>query len=444
MTDITHEASVNHASDNHGLQFVVQQSYPTLCQISVFIPKNLVDACYHEATLSQRTITEAHGFEKGNVPLKYIQENYKSNLDEHVKEFLFHYFVTDFLYSQIYEKKLLVAGEPRLQEIHCESGKEAQFDFELSLCAPVAMQEWKYLPFKAPKRKNYKDLDRQVEAFINDEQENEKKNKTTSLEVGDWVNFTVALVDNNHQPIFGSHRANVWLKLGDEEADAPLTDVFLGKAISDSFYASEPSIQNFFTSHLETSYLFLIEIQDILKSTYFCFDSFKKHFKLKTNKELYQKLIEVFSYRNDLSQRRSMAGEALALLLSKHRFVVPSSLVLRQQKEILDFLQTNPDYHVYRTQKDFKERVHQLAEKQACEMILLDQLAYHENIMVTNQDVKYYLNLINRPRTKEFIYFDPTITKVFGQEIPLASEELKRICLREKTLNHIIYHLTKK
>ena len=119
-------------------------------------------------------------------------------------------------------------------------------------------------------------------------------------------------------------------------------------------------------------------------------------------------------------------------------------MLTKRQKEILDFLQTNPDYHVYRTQKDFKERVHQLAEKQACEMILLDQLAYHENIMVTNQDVKYYLNLINRPRTKEFIYFDPTITKVFGQEIPLASEELKRICLREKTLNHIIYHLTKK
>jgi len=45
---------------------------------------------------------------------------------------------------------------------------------------------------------------------------------------------------------------------------------------------------------------------------------------------------------------------------------------------------------------------------------------------------------------KEFIYFDIPHTKLKGQEIPLATKELAQACLREKTLNHIIYHLTRK
>lgn len=94
-------------------------------------------------------------------------------------------------------------------------------------------------------------------------------------------------------------------------------------------------------------------------------------------------------------------------------------------------------------QKDFKKYVRQLAEKQTREMLLLDQLAYDENIDVSNQDVKHYLNLIKRPRTKEFIYFDPPISKLRGQEILFPNQELKQACLREKTLNHMIYHLTK-
>ena len=65
---------------------------------------------------------------------------------------------------------------------------------------------------------------------------------------------------------------------------------------------------------------------------YFCIDHFKNHFKIKNNKEMYQKLIEVFSYRNDLSQRRTMVEESLKLLFSKHRFEIPNHLILRQQK----------------------------------------------------------------------------------------------------------------
>jgi FKBP-type peptidyl-prolyl cis-trans isomerase (trigger factor) len=142
--------------------------------------------------------------------------------------------------------------------------------------------------------------------------------------------------------------------------------------------------------------------------------------------------------------RRSIAEEALKILLSKHRFTVPNYLVLRQQKIVMDKIKHNPDYHVYRVQRDFQDRVRQLAEKQIRETVFLDQFIYNENINANNVDIKGYLNLTNRQRMKDFLYFDTPSTKLSGQEIPLSHQELKRFCLREKALNHIIYHLTKK
>ena len=144
-----------------------------------------------------------------------------------------------------------------------------------------------------------------------------------------------------------------------------------------------------------------------------------------------KKLIEVFSYRNNLSQRRATAEEILHLMLMKHKFDVPNHLTLRQEKVVLDAVQNNPDYYVYRMQKDFKHYVKKLAEKQAKEMILLDHVAFNDNVTATREDVKSYLNLSNRPRMKEFIYFDVPITKIGGREMPISEFMLKQVCLAE-------------
>ena len=139
-----------------------------------------------------------------------------------------------------------------------------------------------------------------------------------------------------------------------------------------------------------------------------------------------------------------MVQDALQLLLAKHPLSTPAYLITRRQEQIIEIIKSKPDYQVYRTQKDFTQRVQQLAEKQVREMVFLDQLAYEEKLTATNEDIRQYLNLNNRPRTKEFIYFDPPITKQQGQETPIPTLELQQHCLREKTINHIIYHLTKK
>ncbi|CAN5125425.1 hypothetical protein BH09DEP1_BH09DEP1_8540 [soil metagenome] len=427
------------------LDLTILQNEPTFCSLSITVPSDLVDALYEQTVAIQKKSTPTFGFHKRETPADYIEQNYQQNLADHVKGFMLRYMVLNFLYQEIKNKKILVAGAPRLKSIDLKRHSDAHYNFELSIFPNLNFQEWKYLPFKAPKRKNYKDLDRQVETFLAEEASaKDNYQEKNGIAIGDWVNYTLTLLNQDMNPVLDTHTANLWIKVGDEEPDKPFHELFLRKVNKTCFTSSNPILQDYFVEPINSNYTFALTIDDIVPHSYFCLDQFKQQFRLKSNKEMYQKLIEVFSYRNDLSQRRTMVEESLKLLLSKHRFEIPNHLILRQQKNVMEAIQYNPDYHVYRVQKDFKDTVRELAEKQSREEIFLDQLAYEEDLQITPNDIKNYLNLTKRPRTKEFLHFDPPVIKARTQGFPILNHELSAICLREKTLNHIIYHLTKK
>ncbi|MCK5632313.1 hypothetical protein KAH94_01030 [bacterium] len=426
------------------LHLEIDQTRPALCRATVLVDKELVNNLYHEAVLSQQKTIKTYGFRQGSVPIEYIKQNFNSSLTDHLKEFLFNYFVISFLNKEIRIQKIFAAGEPRLTDIIVDEDNNTRFHFDLTTFPTIPFQNWKYFPFKAPKRKKYKDLDRQVSSFVKDEKEKQKSIDTSSIKVGDWVCFNIILLNNKNEPVFGDHKENLWIKIGNEAGDEEFQKLFLNKKIGEQFITNDECVQDYFSSMMDTNYTFSIEVNDILHHSFFCTNQFKRHFKIKTNKEMLQRIVEVFSFRNDLSQRQLMIEESLKLLLNRHHFSVPKYLILRQEKLVLSSVRDNPDYHVYRMQKDFRDYVRQLAEKQIKETILLDQLSHKENVRIEHEDIKNYLSLTNRSRMKDFIYFEHPETKVDGREMPISSELLKQACLREKTLNYIIYHLTRK
>ena len=436
-----------HLSDQpsyQALTFNIESQPPRKAIATVIIPASFVSTIYKEASLAQRDAAHPHGFAQQEVPLDYIISTYQANLIEHLKEFIFKFFVIGFLYHEIRHKKIALADEPRLITIELEPDKDARYQFELNLFYEINIIQWKYLPFKAPVRKRYKDLDRQVDNFLREEQTLASQRDKTVVETGDWVLFALSIADKNNEILLDDYKEQFWLKVGHEEVDSTLREILLGKKIGEKFFSTNSALQDFFSDQVDTNYNFCIEIVDIQPYTYFCFEQFKRHFRIKTNKEMHQKLVEVYSYRNDISQRREMAEGALNVMISKHPFSVPQALVDQQQDLLLNAMYRNPDFNVYRTQENFKQNVKTLAENQVKETVFIDQLAYNENTNITNQDVKQYLNFTKRPRMKEFVYFLPPTTRIGGQEMPIGAQEMKRTCLREKALNHIIYHLTKK
>lgn len=430
---------VNHANDNLLFSFIHHDAHE--CTATITIKSLLVEAFYRHAILEQKKYLQTDGFARGMVPISYIESTCKQYILDHLKEFFFNHSVITFLCQELYRNKIVIAGEPILKAINVDSSQDAQFVFTLKTVNPNVKHEWKKFPFKSPSRKNYKDLDRQVEAFLKEEDELQAKNTLTGIQASDWICFAIVIIPTNEAPTLASYKSTLWLKIGREEPDREAQELFIGKKVGDCFTSTSNFLQYYFSKQLDTQYVFEITILDHVVAKNFSLDLFKHHFKIKTLKELHQKFIEIFSFRNDLSQRREIVESAFKTLLKYYQISLPRTLVDDQEQLVLRVLRRNPDYPVYKAQKDFTHKVTLLAEKQLKEAILIDHIAQQEQVVITPEDLRAYLNILQRSRTKEFIHFNLPPTQLSGQEQPLPAGIIHQACLREKTLNYIIQRL---
>ncbi|MCK4651432.1 hypothetical protein KAT08_04635 [Candidatus Babeliales bacterium] len=420
--------------------------------ISTHLLKATVKICptitkkIHDQTVSlYQKQTHLSGYRKYQTPIKYLEENYKNDIENNVKNFLFKHIILDFLIEQIHNQKISLVNYPRLKQIDINATKQANFVFNLSVAEPIELKEWKNFAFRAPKRKKYKDLDKQVNMFIKKEISLFKKNPLEIIQEDDWVCFDAILLNEKNKPVIEEYGTNsFWIKINNKYIKKPFQLSLMDKKTGDTLISNMLPITNEFSSSFKNEqYPFLIKIKKITKGRYFWIDSFKANFRLKSKQEVHKKLIEVFSYRNDISQRKTIIEELFHLLLSKHRFEIPKHFVIRRQENILNSLKEHPDYQVYKLQKDFERQITALAEKQLKEEIIMDQIGYKENIKIEDKDIQNYLHLFNNNKLKEFVYFKPIIEKIEESDYPLPSGLLKQAVFREKTLNHMIYVLTK-
>jgi FKBP-type peptidyl-prolyl cis-trans isomerase (trigger factor) len=339
--------------------------------------------------------------------------------------------------------KIAFVGEPRLEDIILEPDQDARYTFAYTPVPHVSIRDWRYLPFKPPLRKKYQDIDKQALSFITQEQALHDAYATHEIAANDWVLFEIILLNLKQTPLADALNEQVWIQISGEEAGEPFRLLFAGKKKGDQFISNHICLQEYLGNNLDIAYEFQITIKEVLPYAYFCFELFKEQFKLKSERKTQQKIIEIYSLRNDVSLRRAIVEDALALLARTYQFDIPEAAVLRQEKIVLDELQENPDYAVYKMQHNFEQEVWQLAHKQLREHMVADYFAYQENIAVADSDVYQYLNLTKRPRTKEFIYFMHPTLKANEEEEPIPHELLKLLCRKEKAINHLLHHWSK-
>ena len=427
--------------DNVISKFSTEDRLNSIQYLSVTTSSDTVNQLIEYIANHQTKFITAKGLKDSKEGISYIKDRFRESFLAHAKELLFKLHVMSNLYKSIHKNKILISGSPRLTKINLLPNQDIKFTFEVTCPNNAEIDEWKYMVFKFPQRKFYKDLDKQAELFAKTEAENESKYCLNSVDLNDWVCFDIWLATDDQKPFIIQLRENFWLKIGQGEAYLPFQEIFIGKKIGEEFITNNLCFQEYFSEYMDTKYCFGIKIIEVLPSAFFSLSRLQEHFKIKTKKKTHQKLIEVFSYRNDISLHRTIVEDLLALLLRKQSLTIPESQVLRHQQYLLDELQNNADYPVYKVEKQFDSYIKQLAEKQVKEFILMDQIAYKENIVCNNDDLALYLNLTQRPRTKEFIYFQHPALKANSLEYPISSQELSLSCLREKTLNHIVHHL---
>jgi len=414
-----------------------------LLQVTVSVSNATVKNIYKQAVSLYAKNAQPSGLKNMTLPKEFVEKEHSNEISTNVKKFTLKHIVLDYLINQITNKKIPIANHPRLKEMRLKKNGAAQYVFDLSVASSIKLKEWKFFTFKAPKRKRYKDLDKQVNLFILREHEKQKTMCQNTVENKDWINFEGLIVNEKQKPILPLHKANFWMKINTDYVEKPFQKYFIGKKASSSFFVKTMPVNEELQDSLTKNCQFYITIKSIAKGSHLSIDSLKTIFKLKNKSDIHNKLIEVFSYRNDISQRKSIVEEVFHLFFSKHRFEIPKHLTIRKQESILEMLKKQPDYQVYKSQKDFHEKVALLAERLLKEEILIDQIAYKENIRAGSKDIKNYLTLFNNGRLKEFVYFKPAYDPIEEIENPMPESFLKQAVLREKTLNHIIHTLTK-
>ncbi len=400
-----------------------------------------VSKTVHNQTIELFKRKKLDGLARRDVPSAYIEENFKNALSCKLKSYLFRHVVLDYLVDEVVARKIPMANDPRLKQTIVLNDYVVRYVFDISVAKPLELKEWKNFLFKPPKRKQYKDLDKQVTQFISQKAVSPKKQKMDLIEEEDWVCFSATLLDKNNMPLEKKLTSSFWIKVKNEEVINPLQDLFLGKKLNDILISNNLESDDQDGDFENYRYNFLIKVKAIVKGRVMSLDHLKTMFKLKNKSSIHTKLMEVFSYRNDQSQRKAIIEEMFHLFLTKHRFEVAKHLMLRRQETILQTLMQQPDYHVYKSQKDFQTNIELLAEKQLKEEIIIDQIAYKDNIKVDTKDMQNYLHLFNNNRLREFVYFRPTFDNFELVNVPINSGMLKQVALREKTLNYVLYML---
>ncbi|MFC1854629.1 hypothetical protein ACFLY6_02060 [Candidatus Dependentiae bacterium] len=385
------------------------------------------------------------GLDQKNLPENYIITRYHESIEKHIHNFILKFLVLDYLEHELSARKISVAHKPRIENITTQNNGSVTFKFRISTITNLKSDGWKKLSFTPPRRKLYKDLDRQAKTFLT--QEAEKKIPTKEeweVQGEDWVAFQLELIGKSKKPVLKGHKNVFWMRTSTKYLVCPFQNMFLGKKVGDSFLISKIPLEGFPEDVVSTKGNFLVTLQSIVKGGHFSIGLFRSTFRLHNEKDTHEKLIEIFSYRNDISQRRSIIEEVFRITLSKFRFEIPRHLILRRQEGLLHSVRKLPDYHVYKADSRFTKQLELLAEKQLKEEILIDRIAHDENIFAETDDICEYLNLFIHERLREFIYFRPERDNLNESTSPIRNGFLAKTVRREKVLNYVIHSLSRK
>ena len=432
----------------NSLEFCSRRESSSIVIITITVGSSLINKIKKYTLEIYKNKIKTKGFGFSEIPQCYVEQNCSAGINESCSKFILKFFVLDFLEERMRSQKMVSIADPKLVEVKvCDNGS-LSYVFKVSTISSISPDNWEKINFSPPRRKLYKDLDRQAVLFIKsaDEEYSLKKKEGKSSEGvvqdGDWVCFSTMLLNNNNQPAIRDYRNNLWLKLDTKYVLTPLHKAFLGRGKNESFVAEDLPIFGIPNDLLSIKGKFKITTNSIIKSDLFSLQLFKDIFGLKEQKDVHEKLIEIFSFRNDISQRRLIIDEAFRVLFSKIRFEIPRYLVLRRQEKLLESVKKHPDYNVYKMSDNFASQLGILAEKQIKEESLICQIGYNEGVTISDSDVVEYLNLFNHPRLVEFLYFLPTIEYVQDVCLPVKDSALKLAVFKEKILNFVIQKLS--
>jgi FKBP-type peptidyl-prolyl cis-trans isomerase (trigger factor) len=406
-------------------------------ELLVEVPTNLVNDAMNFFLVEKQKNLFLEGFEKGKVPLAYIKNYFKKSFYAHIEKIFYAFYAKDAFYKLfrndgIYIKKIIDFDF----YFSCDK-KTATFSYHVpgELVEYNALPDFKKLRFS--ERKKYRDLDRQAKHILEEEEANKVMYENSPISVGDWVLLEVFIASDSGEVILKDLSVKLWINVTSEKIDSEIKDLLSGKNVGDQF-TTKASFLNTFLSTIFLKHSFFVTIKEKVSSLFFSFDIFKKAFKYES-KEGLEKIIELFSLRKDVSLRKEKVQMIFAYFLNKIKIHFDPDSVAQYECILQSQVVKSPDYLLFQSEKNFSFNLKKLACSQAMEKILIDHFIHIFSISSTKALLYTYLNLLQRNRLKEFLYFDFFHTYDNSHcSFPLHNCELEHIACREKAIDFLI------
>lgn len=411
-----------------------------LWHLTVQAPPAFAAHVQDHTTQIYRDYTLMPGVSCKRLPISYTQKYFVAEIERDTKRFLLDHFINEGVQEYLQKKHITIINWPRLVDTSGDAQSGYSFTFALSLAPTLKLDSWEEQTFIAPKRKNYTDLDTQVDSFVTYLENIPSPEHTDTIEPGDWVHFRAQLRSPHvRNPLHDAEE--YWLHITAPHASTTCMKSFVGLKLGQTISMPANSLLDLEPDQTATEYHFDVTIEYIMKAQNLSIDQIKKSLLSDPSDDIEGKLIEVFSYRNDVSLRKAIIEELFYVLFSSFRFDIAPHAITRRKELLLAMMQRNPDNLVYTKQKQFLPQLTLMAEAKLKEESLIDAIADHEGITVDEQDIISYLALQTHDRLREFLYFTP-----FGQDgitspQPQAESALGQVVRREKTLNFVIEKL---
>lgn len=412
----------------------------SLDSLTIKVPELLVDKLIHFFISKKKKDLLMNGFEKGTVPEYYIKQHFAASLSHHLEHILYYFYAQDIFVSQLRALGMYIPKEFIIEkELDIASAKVIfKYEYFQKLLNCSLLPELKKMKF--PERKKYKDLDRQAYLMIEAEQKNEILLERRIIQENDWIGIVVFLADNNNKIFDEQLRVKLWIQITSEGIDREIRKIFLHKTIGDQIICEAFFLHEMLsTDFLTHSYVIIIE--DHISHLFFSFQEFEKTFSYE-NKSIAEKIIDVFSLRNDISLKKEKSQLSLKHFLEKIKISIAPYIIEEHEEIIKHKIIKNSDYLLYQSDVNFLSNIKKLACRQAMEKVLVDYLIHFYDISLDEGNVHCYLNILQRHRLRDFLYFD--IAHVYDNTVksmPIFNITMEQMVLREKTIEFLISKL---
>ncbi|MBN4054288.1 trigger factor [Nitrospira defluvii] len=372
----------------------VDEITPVKKTLKVVIPQEVVSKAYLSAYADLNKKVKVPGFRTGKVPAALLEKRYGPSVTDDIIRKL----IPDYYQKAVEETGILPVELPSFENIDAKKDAPLSFTATVEVRPLIALSDYKNIPLS---RKEIKITEKDVEKALKAEQEKQGHLEACSddhaIVSSDYViiNFE-GTIDGN--VVQDGKNDGYTLEIGSNAFPESFESALLDKKKGDSVESDVPYPEDFQNKAIAGRTIhFRIDIVEIKQKKLPAInDEFAKdagHSDLETLKI---KLNDALRDRKKYEQEQDQKKVLVDRLISKHPFVVPSTLVTHELQTMMAYFknqETAPD-HVEALRKELEP----LAQRRVRETLILHEIAEQEKIDVSDAEIENEIEAIAKRR----------------------------------------------